>query len=396
MKLSVIIVNYNVKYFLEQCLHSVMKAVQELDAEVIVVDNNSTDGSIEYLVPGFPAVIFIKNDSNTGFGKANNHALQSARGEYILFLNPDTIVPEDCFKKCIHFLDANPSAGACGIRMLDGSGLFLPESKRSFPTTAAAFYKLAGLAGLFPSSKKFNKYSLNYLDELSNHIVEVLAGAFMMIKKPVLDRIGGFDEQFFMYGEDIDLSYRMRQAGYENWYFAGSSIIHFKGESTKKESLKYLEMFYRAMIVFVNKHYKGNRAWITRSILKTGIGLRAAASLFGNSSPVKAKKIKKKTIVTGSDETYNECCRVLATAEKITRDIARFDFNSEAELLHRLSVEYAGTEIIFCNDTITYISMISIMQQLGPHCCYRFHAKGSNSIVGSDSKTSTGETTATH
>jgi GT2 family glycosyltransferase len=391
MKLSVIIVSYNVKYFLEQCLHSVMNAVREVDAEVIVVDNNSADGSIEYLVPEFPAVIFIKNDSNAGFGKANNLALQSARGEYILFLNPDTIVPEDCFKKCIHFLDAKPSAGACGIRMLDGTGLFLPESKRSFPTTTAAFYKLTGLAGLFPSSTRFNKYSLNYLDEHGNHPVEVLAGAFMLIKKPVLDRVGGFDERFFMYGEDIDLSYRIRQAGYENWYFAGSSIVHFKGESTKKESLKYLQMFYRAMIVFVNKHYKGNRAWITRSVLKTGIGLRAAASLFASSSPSKAKKTKAKIFMIGSDEACNECCRMFTSTE-----IARLDFISEAEMLYRLSKEYMGSIVIFCNDTITYTSMISIMQQLGPHYCYRFHAKGSNSIVGSDSRTSTGETIATH
>lgn len=393
MKLSVIIVNYNVKYFLEQCLHSVIKAVNGLSAEVIVVDNNSPDGSIEYLLPEFPNVIFIKSEENPGFGKANNLALRSARGEYILFLNPDTIVSEDCFEKCIHFLDLKPSAGALGIRMIDGTGVFLPESKRSFPTTAAAFSKLMGLSGLFPQSKYFNKYSLNYLDEHSNHSVEVLAGAFMMVRKKILDSLGGFDEQFFMYGEDIDLSYRIKEYGSENWYFAESTIVHFKGESTKKESFKYLKMFYQAMIVFVNKHYKGSGAWFTRSVLKTGIALRGIMSWTGSASPSPKKNTYRKIII-GTNEEYNECYQILNNFPGDANEVLHVALTDEKEILAQLSDQPAAT-IIF-NSSISYISILKIMQKVKPAFSFRFHATGSNSIVGSDSKTFTGEVIATH
>jgi len=227
MQLSVIIVSYNVKYFLEQCLCSVQKAVRLLDAEIIVVDNSSADGSIEFLQPLFPQVKFIANRINAGFGKANNQALLQAKGNYILFLNPDTIVPEDCFTKCISFFENNSDCGALGIRMIDGSGRFLPESKRSFPLPFTSFFKLTGLSSLFPQSRIFNRYALGHLDEKKTHIVDVLAGAFMMARKEVLDMIGGFDEIFFMYGEDVDLSYRIQKTGYKNYYFSGSCIIHF-------------------------------------------------------------------------------------------------------------------------------------------------------------------------
>lgn len=393
MKLSVIIVNYNVKYFLEQCLYTVVNAVKPLSAEIIVIDNNSSDESVEYLQPFFPNVIFIKNETNAGFGKANNLALRSARGEYILFLNPDTLIPEDCLEKCTRFLDSKPSAGALGIRMLDGSGQFLPESKRSFPTTAAAFYKLMGLSGLFPSSRRFNRYSLNYLDEQTNHSVEVLAGAFMMVRKSILDKIGGFDEQFFMYGEDIDLSYRIKQAGYENWYFAESSIIHFKGESTKKESRRYVKMFYEAMIVFVNKHHKGKGAWITRPVLKTGIGLRSLVSLISNHTP--SKKIKRptqKSIIIGNPESYNECLRILETKGDDTAT-THLPFINEESIIRELQSGDAA-EIIFCIGDLSFASVLNIIQQLIDQFPYRFHSAGSNSIIGSDSKEYAGEAIA--
>ncbi|TWI81643.1 GT2 family glycosyltransferase [Lacibacter cauensis] len=279
MQLSVIIVNYNVKYFLEQCLLSVEKAVQQLQAEIWVVDNASTDGSRAYLEPKFPQVQFCWNKENIGFGRACNQALAQATGEYILFLNPDTIVPEDCFTACINFCKQTTDAGALGIRMLDGSGRFLPESKRSFPSPLTSFYKLSGLAALFPKSKTFSRYHLGYLDEHKNHVVDVLAGAFMFIPKAVLDKTGGFDESFFMYGEDVDLSYRIQEAGYKNYYFSERSILHFKGESTKKTSVNYVRMFYDAMSRFVKKHYSSSSAGLFATFISAAIWMRAFLSL---------------------------------------------------------------------------------------------------------------------
>lgn len=279
MELSVIIVNYNVKYFLEQCLFSVRAAMQGMHGEVLVVDNASTDGSRAYLTVRFPEVRFFWNHTNLGFAKANNQALQYARGKYILFLNPDTVVPEDCFRKCVSFMEAHPDAGALGIRMLDGSGQFLPESKRSFPSLLTSFFKLSGLSRLFPRSPLFGRYHLGHLSEHENHAVEVLAGAFMMVRKVVLESVGSFDERFFMYGEDIDLSYRIRQAGYHNYYFSESFIVHFKGESTRKGSLNYVRMFYQAMSLFVQKHYRTTGTVLLRRFINLAIWLRAALSL---------------------------------------------------------------------------------------------------------------------
>lgn len=273
--------NYNVKHFLEQCLCSVQKAVAGLEAEVIVIDNNSPDHSIEYLEPAFPGIMFIANKENVGFAKACNQGLKKASGKYILFLNPDTIVPEDCFRKCMDFMEAHADAGALGIKMLDGSGRFLKESKRAFPSPMTSLYKLFGLSKLFPKSKVFSKYYLGYLDENKNNEVDVLAGAFMMIKKEVLDKTGGFDEVFFMYGEDVDLSYRIQKAGYKNYYFADSSIIHFKGESTRKGSMNYVRMFYNAMSIFVRKHYSSGRAGVFNFLIHIAIWIRAALSATG-------------------------------------------------------------------------------------------------------------------
>jgi len=289
MQLSVIIVNYNVKYFLEQCLYSVTKACRSIDAEIIVVDNNSTDGSRSYLEPDFPNVKFTWNENNVGFAKANNQALASAKGEFILFLNPDTILPEDCITKCLAFFDANKEAGALGIKMVDGSGNFLKESKRAFPSPLTSLFKLSGLSRLFPHSKLFAKYHLGHLPDNENHEVDVLAGAFMMMPKKVLDEIGNFDERFFMYGEDVDLSFRIQQAAcpatggrYKNFYFSESTIIHFKGESTKRGSLNYVRLFYKAMSFFVKKHYSGSRAGIFIFLIQGAIIIRAFFSAIGS------------------------------------------------------------------------------------------------------------------
>jgi GT2 family glycosyltransferase len=279
LQVSIIIVNYNVRHFLEQCLLSVHRALAGIDAEVLVVDNASTDGSLDYLQPLFPRVQFIRLQENLGFAKANNHAARLAKGEYLLFLNPDTLVAEDAVYQMLDFMQQHPQAGALGLRMLDGSGEFLPESKRAFPALMPAFFKLTGFARLFPRSAVFNAYALGHLHETENHPVDVLAGACMLVRRNLLLQLGGFDEQFFMYGEDIDLSYRIRQAGYENWYCADNSIIHFKGESTRKGSSNYVQLFYKAMQQFVRKHYSGGKSALIVQGLQAAILLRAGISL---------------------------------------------------------------------------------------------------------------------
>ncbi len=282
MKLSVVIVNYNVQHFLEQALLSVRKAASNLEIEIFVVDNNSVDESVPMLREKFPEVQLIANKDNPGFSKANNQAIRLARGEYILLQNPDTVVEEDTFEKCLAFMDAHPKAGGLGVKMIDGSGKFLPESKRGFPNPFVAFCKTFGLSKLFPKSRIFNRYNLGYLDKNETNEVEVLAGAFLLLRRKVLDEIGLLDEAFFMYGEDIDLSYRIIQAGYHNYYFADTTIIHYKGESTKKGSLNYVRVFYNAMIIFAKKHFKGQRAKWFILMLQGAIYFRAFITLLGN------------------------------------------------------------------------------------------------------------------
>ena len=279
MKLSVIIVNYNVEHFLEQCLLSVQKASKGIEVEVFVVDNNSIDGSINMIKEKFPEVIMIVNNENVGFSKANNQAIRLAKGELVLLLNPDTIVEEDTFKKCIQFMENNENAGGLGVKMIDGKGKFLPESKRGLPTPAVAFYKIFGLSALFPRSKKMGQYHLGYLSKDENHEIQILSGAFMLIKKKVLDKIGLLDENFFMYGEDIDLSYRIIQGGYKNYYLSETNIIHYKGESTKKSSVNYVFVFYNAMIIFAKKHFSEKNAKLFSFFINIAIYLRAGIAI---------------------------------------------------------------------------------------------------------------------
>jgi GT2 family glycosyltransferase len=246
---------------------------------VIVVDNNSVDGSVALIRDKFPPVKLIANTNNTGFAVANNQGINIAKGKYILLLNPDTVVQEDTFEKTVAFMDAHPDAGGLGIKMLDGKGNFLPESKRGLPTPAVAFYKIFGFAKLFPRSKKFGQYHLTFLDKNKNHQVDILSGAFMLMRKEALDKVGLLDETFFMYGEDIDLSYRITQGGYKNYYFADSSIIHYKGESTKKSSVNYVIVFYKAMAIFAQKHFSQNHARTFSFLIYLAIYLRAAAAI---------------------------------------------------------------------------------------------------------------------
>ena len=209
MKLSVIIVNYNVSAFLEQALASAVKAMRGIEGEIYVVDNHSVDNSVAMVKAKFPQVNLIENQDNVGFARANNQAIRISTGEYVLLLNPDTLVEEDTFEKCIRFMDETPDCGGLGVKMVDGQGRFLPESKRGIPYPSSSFYKLFGLSKLFPKSKKFGAYHATYIGEDETHEVEVLAGAYMMMRRSVLDEVGLLDEDYFMYGEDIDLSYRI-------------------------------------------------------------------------------------------------------------------------------------------------------------------------------------------
>ncbi len=279
MKLTVIIVNYNVQHFLEQCLHSVRKASKNVLTEIIVVDNNSVDGSVQMVKTKFQEVQLLENKKNTGFSFANNQGLRVAKGEYVLLLNPDTVVEEDTFEKVISFMDKHPEAGGLGVKMLDGKGNFLPESKRGLPTPAVAFYKIFGFSRLFPRSKTFGQYHLGFLDTDKTNEVEILSGAFMLMRKSALDKVGLLDETFFMYGEDIDLSYRLILGGYKNYYFPETRIIHYKGESTKKSSINYVFVFYKAMVIFAQKHFSQNNAKLFSFLINIAIYLRAGAAI---------------------------------------------------------------------------------------------------------------------
>ena len=282
VKLSVILVNYNVKYFLEQALLAVARAMEGVSGEVIVVDNASSDGSVEFIRQRFPQVKLMANTENVGFSRANNQAIRQATGEYVLLLNPDTVVGEDTFHNALTFMDSHPDAGALGVKMVDGRGRFLPESKRAFPSPRVAFFKAVGLSALLPRSRTFARYHLGHLPDDETATVDVLAGAFMLLRKEALDKTGLLDETFFMYGEDIDLSYRIIQSGYRNYYFPHSPIIHYKGESTKKGSLNYVRMFYEAMAIFVRKHFGSGRARTFSMLIQAAIWLKAMLHVAGN------------------------------------------------------------------------------------------------------------------
>ncbi|MDZ7881339.1 MAG: glycosyltransferase [Saprospiraceae bacterium] len=279
MKLAVIIVNYNVRHFLEQALLSVRKAAEGLSVETWVVDNNSVDDSVAMVQQKFPEVMLIANRENVGFSTANNQAIRLSTAEYVLLLNPDTVVQADTFQKTLDFMDSRPDIGGLGVRTIDGSGTFLPESKRGFPSPWVAFCKAFGLSALFPKSPLFNRYYLGYLSEFESHEIDVLVGSFMLMRRSILDKIGLLDEAFFMYGEDIDLSYRIVKGGFKNYYFADTTIIHYKGESTKKGSLNYVRVFYGAMIIFAKKHFQGQEAASFITLMQAAVWFRAAVTV---------------------------------------------------------------------------------------------------------------------
>lgn len=381
MQLSVIIVSYNVKYFLEQCLYSVEAACKNIDAEIFVIDNASPDNTFEYLQPKFSSTKFIKNNLNEGFAKANNKALQLANGNYVLYLNPDTIVAEDTFLNCIHFLEEQNNAGTVGVKLIDGSGNFLPESKRAFPSIIASFFKMSGLAKLFPHSPIFNRYAAGNLDENKTHEVDVLPGAFLIARRDMLLRLNGFDEDFFMYGEDIDLSYRIQQVGYKNFYLGNFSIVHFKGESTQKEKPEHIKNFYAAMKIFVRKHYKKQSA----NFLKITIALSQAIALIKqNLSSIKKEKKDFNFLLVGDASDTASAEKILSANKK------RFNKINSLHQFNQLSFS-EKLAIVFCTGVLSYSETISFIQKNKNKYAYFWHKTNSQSIAGSSYRNAAGE-----
>jgi N-acetylglucosaminyl-diphospho-decaprenol L-rhamnosyltransferase len=400
LQLSVIIVNYNVKYFTEQCLYSVVKACKNIEAEIFVVDNHSADGSYDYLNNQFANVHFIWNRKNTGFAKANNVALQEASGEYVLFLNPDTIVPEDCLEKCVAFYQDQKNIGAMGIRMIDGKGDFLKESKRGIPSISTSFFKLSGLAALFPRSPTFARYYIGNMPDNVNQPVPVLSGAFMMAERKIINSVRGFDETFFMYGEDIDLSYRIQKAGYNNYYFAESTIIHFKGESTKKGTL-YVRLFYNAMNVFVEKHYAGIKKATYQLLINLAKGLKIistsiAVIFFADKNNGKKNISQSKPALLFGLPVHCEGLKMALEQANAKFQVAAMvdtsnNLLANKEQLQALISEHGAKAIIFCMDDVSAKEVISAIQNIAPSVDYFFNYAGSGCVVGSSNKNQRGD-----
>lgn len=375
MLLSVIIVNYRVPYFLELCLHSVRRALQGLDAEIIVVDNHSGDGSVDLLRPQFPGVKWIVNPENEGFSRANNRAVRQATGGTILFLNPDTIVPEDMIRKCIAFIGAAGDVGGLGVRMIDGNGRFLRESRRGFPSPWVAFCKLSGLTALFPRSRRFARYYLGHLPSDRTSPAPVLSGACLFVSRSALEKTGPFDETFFMYAEDIDLSYRLETAGYTNYYFADVTIIHFKGESTPKDT-RYIRQFYKAMSQFRRKHFRLSA--FSQAAIGTATWLRAAFSSGLSAAAVRIPQSSKprRTWLTGDPEGIARVRSALAFSRERTP----------------ATEERRADEIVFCiGNEFTFKSAIESLEKKDPAQSAAFYADGCHAVISSSRRDGKGE-----
>lgn len=375
LKLSVIIVNYNVKYYLDQCIRSVLRAFEEMNtpAEIIVVDNHSADGSVDYLEQRypqklFPMVRFVRSAHNLGFARANNIAIRQSRGEYVLLLNPDTIVGEDALKASVDFMDAHEDAGAVGVRMLGAQGRRAMESRRGLPTPMVSFFKMLGFCNRWPHHRLFGKYYMGYLpwDEPSQ--IEVVSGAYCMLRRKALDEVGLLDEDFFMYGEDIDLSYRVLKGGYHNYYLP-VDILHYKGESTQKSSFRYVHVFYEAMLIFFRKHYSGMTFLLSLPI-KTAIYAKALMALVGMLSDRMRKSLgffapsaegAQHYVFMGSLEMQDAC-----------RDIARrlgldAEFHDSEVLEDRSEATWSEKNdnvLVLDADSMSYADMLKRMSRL--------------------------------
>ncbi len=361
MKLSIVILNYNVRYFLELCLKSVEAAITTIDAEIIVVDNNSTDESCNMVKQLFPEVILIENKGNFGFSKGNNKGVTIAKGDYICILNPDTVVAEDTFYKLLKFASSQENLGIIGCKLIDGTGQFLPESKRNIPTVKVAANKIFG------NSKK---YYANHINQDETGKVDILVGAFMFIKRNVYRKVNGFDEDYFMFGEDIDLSYRVLNANYKNYYFADTTIIHYKGESTLK-NINYAKDFYNAMQLFYKKHFKSNILFDT--FVSLGIKI---AYFFRNEKNVEPNKVNKYILVSNTINVKLK--QVLSKEVVLKKDVKNIE---------------KGDEIIFDTNVISFKETIKQFsnREINKLVTYKILPKNSNYIIGSNSSSSQGE-----
>jgi GT2 family glycosyltransferase len=298
MDLSVIIVNYNVRQFLENALTSIKRAMEGMDGEIIVVDNASDDGSTEMVRTKFPDVVLLENPRNEGFARANNTGLRRARGRNFLLINPDTIVQEDTLRVMLRFFDETPDAGLAGCKILNPDGSFQLPCRRSFPTPWVAFTKIAGLSALFPRSRLFGRYNLTYLNPDETYPVEAVSGSFMMMRREAYERVGGLDETFFMYGEDLDLCYRVARAGFRVYYVASTKIVHFKGESTRRSDIDEVRHFYEAMEIFVEKHF--SHSALVKFLLTLGIEIRAAMAFLARAGRILGVALIDFVIVGGT------------------------------------------------------------------------------------------------
>lgn len=366
-ELSIIIVNYNVRYFLEQCLQSVLDASVNISSEIIVVDNNSPDSSCDMIKTKFPQVKLIANKENTGFSKANNQGVAVAKGDYVLILNPDTVVAEDTFEKILAFAKKKNNLGILGVKLIDGTGKYLPESKRGIPTPRVALRKLLGY-----SSNQKGKYYATHLRDNESGIVEILVGAFMLIKRQVYNEVGGFDEDYFMYGEDIDISYKIHHKGYQNYYYSDTKIIHYKGESTRKD-IKYLRYFYGAMKIFYQKHFSLN---VVYDFLM-GFGIRFWYSIQFLKLKRPASTIKVNTIIyIGQDESAFLKITNLFTNVSRQNDLNVNELISKAPEMLVFDNNYLSNKVI--------IDAMSVIHQKHKHIHFRWIPKNCHFIIGSD------------
>lgn len=386
LKLSVIIVNYNVKYYLDQCIRSVLRAfevmkkasssdssVNEEVAEIIVVDNHSADGSVDYLEKRYPQMLypmvrFVRSAHNLGFARANNIAIRQSRGEYVLLLNPDTIVGEDALKASVDFMDAHEDAGAVGVRMLGAQGRRAMESRRGLPTPMVSFFKMLGFCNRWPHHRLFGKYYMGYLPWDEPCQIEVVSGAYCMLRRKALDEVGLLDEDFFMYGEDIDLSYRVLKGGYHNYYLP-VDILHYKGESTQKSSFRYVHVFYEAMLIFFRKHYSGMTFLLSLPI-KTAIYAKALMALVGMLSERMRKSLgffapsaegAQHYVVVGSQEMQDACREI---ARRLGLDAEFHDSEVQEDKSEATWSEKNDNVLVLDADSMSYADMLKRMSRL--------------------------------
>lgn len=382
MQLSVIILNYNVRYFLELCVLSVQKAIQNIDAEIIVIDNDSSDDSCAMMKERFPNVKLIVNSENFGFPKGNNIGVAEAKGEFVCILNPDTVVAEDTFTEVLAFAEKHDDLGIIGCKLIDGTGNYLPESKRGIPTPWVAFTKIFGLYKTFPKSKLFNQYYAQNLSKNQSGKVEILVGAFMVLKRELYNNIKGFDENCFMYSDDIDLSYRVLQDGKSNYYFHKTTVIHYKGESTIKDGT-YMKRFQEAMNFFYKKHFNadGSGSIFFSLFMKVGIVLFSVVKMIQGKP--KPKIYPERYVIVSNDTSLKE--RLEAKLQKKVQLASLINGKLNISIREK-------SEIIFDTNCITFKEAIQFLQQNRNNgYTFKLLPTKSDYIIGSNSSYDRGE-----